>query len=1240
MDRTTHSRKRLLLLTLLLLYTCPAGVIGAVNVTPYKFSFFEASDGLAESWSVHATLRRNGEVWVSHGDIQRASYLYGFPMADGKFARTIPSPGYMNKILEDDAGRLWSVDGRFVHYYDNEAWMSFPIRSDADSVHASDDPDRRYVPSIPLDEREILFALPEALKKFDRENQTRTVLLEASGIRLGAFTDLIRSRRGRFWLAGDLGVAGFNLTPDHEIVDLKFHALGQGYEGFDALVENHSGEILSVALNTATLVRELLRVDGAEPRKLSGQTGNIIRGWPGIDDGYWVWKENDNLAFIQNGREYLQERKGILAGDFRNVTCGRDGSFWLCTSHGMIFATPQLWRKPNSFENSGQRISSICEDKEGRMWFGAMGNLIRMDSRSWSIYPLPGDMKIANFSTQSVCAMEDGRLALATSNPTRHILLFDPESRNFEEFPFRTERADLDCIGVIAPGRNGSIWVQARPRADIHIFRIETFDGRQFTPVLDMGSDWGIGALRYIFEASNGDLWLGGLSEAGIGLYRNGHYRVFTPREGYDGGGVFAIAETPEGNIWVGGRDAIHEYNGREWRRVADGLATVREISPPADGEIWVASGKGINRYFDGSWITYTAEDGLPNTSAFSVHRDSRGRVWAGTISGLSLYRPEADTDTPETFIPAQGNLPEVPPDGNMRILFSGVDRWKFTPSERLLFSWRLDNGPWSPFRSLGLAEYQGLGYGEHTFEVRAMDLNKNQDSSPAAFSFRVLLPWYRETGFQIILGVSALIISLMGFATYRSLVLRKLVSRHAHELQTTNVKLKSYVQKLRRAEKTLKKDHEIQRIMLNNERILARIAALLNSTDSFYETLDELVYTIGSATGLNAIGVHAFPDNGKGGLEPLAVWSSMKEVSGRSSSRINELLGLPAIMDAVTAGEPYISHDGNSSGPEDLPGPSGEDHDSVCILPIRTLRRVEGTISFHKLGPANWQSSDINLFSTIADMIANASQRYSLLRERLEADRKRTEAIQIAEKSRRMASIGVMAAGIVHEINQPLNAIRITADSVSIWGNDNPAALPRSFRNRLNKLSVCVERIDEIIRHMRSFWISPGQIVKEQFDLGEGVRSALSLLESQLSSHRIELTLLGGEEKFLIVGNRIHLEQIVINLVVNAMHSLDQADKPEKRIVIKIFRMNNDAIVEVIDNGSGLPDNDTEDLFDPFFSTKRPGEGTGLGLAIVKSFVEHFEGGVKARNNDFGGAVFSVALPLKREKNLKERRS
>lgn len=255
-------------------------------------------------------------------------------------------------------------------------------------------------------------------------------------------------------------------------------------------------------------------------------------------------------------------------------------------------------------------------------------------------------------------------------------------------------------------------------------------------------------------------------------------------------------------------------------------------------------------------------------------------------------------------------------------------------------------------------------------------------------------------------------------------------------------------------------------------------------------------------------------------------------------------------------------------------------------------------------------------------------SKRISEIRAKYELEKKELEAMQMAEKASRLASIGVMAAGITHEINQPLNAIKVSAEGVLFWHKRNPNSLPEMFIEELKQISKAADRIDEIIQHMRTFWVSPESKKIIEVNLNEAVQNALSLVETQLNSHGIIKEESYADRRLMIKANQVHIEQIVINLVVNAMHSLDETSRKDKKIWINTRREDGEAILEISDNGVGIPENAGDTIYDPFYSTKQPGEGMGLGLAIVKRFIDKFNGSITVENNETGGACFTIKFP------------
>ncbi len=249
----------------------------------------------------------------------------------------------------------------------------------------------------------------------------------------------------------------------------------------------------------------------------------------------------------------------------------------------------------------------------------------------------------------------------------------------------------------------------------------------------------------------------------------------------------------------------------------------------------------------------------------------------------------------------------------------------------------------------------------------------------------------------------------------------------------------------------------------------------------------------------------------------------------------------------------------------------------------------------------------------------------------RKQAEKRQIEAVKHAESSARLASIGVMAAGITHEINQPLNAIKVAADGFQYWHRRNPGNLPEPFTEQLTLISDSVKRIVEIIQHMRAFWVMPESPATTRVDVHLAIENALLLTRQQMHAHRIQCHMQLAAEAPGIKGNLIHLEQIIVNILVNAIHALDETSREGKAITISTSRDNGRVCLQFADNGPGLPTTDADKLFDPFFSTHNSGGGggMGLGLAIVKRYIDKYGGTIEVHNQEENGAVFTIHFPV-----------
>ncbi|MBC8453905.1 GHKL domain-containing protein, partial [PVC group bacterium] len=246
---------------------------------------------------------------------------------------------------------------------------------------------------------------------------------------------------------------------------------------------------------------------------------------------------------------------------------------------------------------------------------------------------------------------------------------------------------------------------------------------------------------------------------------------------------------------------------------------------------------------------------------------------------------------------------------------------------------------------------------------------------------------------------------------------------------------------------------------------------------------------------------------------------------------------------------------------------------------------------------------------------------------------RKRNEAVKLAEETAKLASIGVMAAGITHEINQPLNTIRLSADGIILWSEQNPGGVPEFLLNLIKEVSGGSKRISNIVEHMRSFWVTPTQKIQVKIELNKALQDALELITRQIKNHQIELDLQLYQKSLPLLGDSVQLQQIINNLVINAIYALDEVERADKKIMVVTRQDDNCIILEVRDNGPGLPTESQDQLFDPFYSTRNPGKGMGLGLAIVKMFVDRLNGKIEVCNNENAGSTFTVYFPVVTDK-------
>ncbi len=225
-----------------------------------------------------------------------------------------------------------------------------------------------------------------------------------------------------------------------------------------------------------------------------------------------------------------------------------------------------------------------------------------------------------------------------------------------------------------------------------------------------------------------------------------------------------------------------------------------------------------------------------------------------------------------------------------------------------------------------------------------------------------------------------------------------------------------------------------------------------------------------------------------------------------------------------------------------------------------------------------------------------------------------------------RVGSMGEMASGLAHELNQPLTAIASYARA-SKRMLEQPGATPAQYAQTLEKIADQAERAGEIIRRLRGFLRRSGG-PREAQDCNAIIRELLTLLEIDFREHPFRLRLELGKLLPMVAADRIQLQQVLLNLVRNAIDAMSEFSSGNE-IVISSSADEDNIMISISDCGPGISEDKADLIFEPFFTTKC--NGMGIGLALCKTIMRAHGGDLTATNNPEGGACFMLRLPIEK---------
>lgn len=340
----------------------------------------------------------------------------------------------------------------------------------------------------------------------------------------------------------------------------------------------------------------------------------------------------------------------------------------------------------------------------------------------------------------------------------------------------------------------------------------------------------------------------------------------------------------------------------------------------------------------------------------------------------------------------------------------------------------------------------------------------------------------------------------------------------------------------------------------------------------------------------------------------PLAVQGA----TGTFVDRVQQLWKDGVIGWAVQQGHPTIVPDADAP-PEER---------SLVIAPLRGLGRCVGVFVLACPKPQDaFTAGEMDLIALLARQAAIALENAHLYQSLAETNRRLRESQSQLVQAGKLAAVGQLAGGVAHEVNNPLQIILSRVQLLTMRHRDVPR-----LQDDLRLIESNVKRISRIIRSLLDFArYNSGEMEWSHVDVAHLARQTCTLIQHQLDRAGIALTLDAPADLPKVYGNAGEIEQVFLNLLLNAQHATPSGG----RIEIRIRADGKRVVASVSDTGTGIPKDVLPKIFEPFFTTRSAEGGTGLGLSIIYGILQKHRGRIEVESQVGVGTTFTIHLPI-----------
>jgi PAS domain S-box-containing protein len=953
--------------------------------------------------------------------------------------------------------------------------------------------------------------------------------------------------------------------------------------------------------------------------------------WVGAGTGIWRWNsgpptrylatpirghhaltQGDHGSGLMVASDSVRQIVGTKAVDYplpgaplpltaANLLRDRNGGLWIgTTAHGIVHSYEG---KTSLFTHndglSSDHVNALFEDREGTIWVATSDGFDQF--RELPVTSLSVKQGLSSASARSVLAARDGSIWIGTAdglNRWNHGRMTIYRRRNDPGLPD-------DEIQSLFEDERGRIWVSG--------YRgLAVFEKGKFTAVPSVPA----GYKHAIAGDNHGGLWLSlwlPANDCGLAHLVDGKIIERVPWQSLGGGPGSGLVPDPDGGIWAGmvtGGIALfragHVQKLPSSAREPDELK-VMNLSRGRDGTMWAATENGVSRIANGRVATLTTADGLPCNAVYWIIEDDRSSYWLHTQCGLlRMARTELDAWTADPKRTVQVTALDAADGGRLVPAPKGYRPWVSKSSDGKIWFVNHDEVSFIDPSRIGIDMTPPAVHVEQiTANGKTYDLKRGLRLPPLVHDLTINY-------------------TALNFATPHNVHFRyKLEGQDPdwrevvdkREAQYSNLPPRNY-----RFRVTASNDSG----MWNNKGDVFdfSIALAYYQTDWFRALCGAIFLALlWAAYQFLVRQLRRDVKKLRDVIEtiPAMAWTALPDGSNEFvNRRWAEYTGLSAKDTAGSGWTAAVQPDDSQPYSQKWRASLASGEPFECEVRLRCSANGEYRWFLARGAPQRDEHGKLlRWYGILTD-----------IEDRKRAEQERAKVLQLEAHLAhidRVSLMGELAASIAHEISQPLTAIATQAAVCLRWLAMQPPHLAQA-QEAAEKIARDSKYAGEVIQRVRGLFRRT-VVEKVELDLNEVIDEALDLLGAQIARRHVALRR-DLRDIPHVMGDRVQLQQLILNLVLNGLEAMDQPglDHPKELVVRSRQESMRTVVVEIHDCGVGLQN--PERIFEPFFTTKKT--GTGLGLPICRSIVKAHGGNLWAVSSEGPGTTFRFTLPVK----------